>query len=156
MDSQYSLLLGAFQTGFHSYKVLYRGTEGGRGSCEQAVNTILYCELPHLKPEQYEAESNTLSHLYPPVGTQPWQPGPTTSEDELFHVLWLKHPFKTGLDFPKSFSKIKQTVAVSLGPKNIDKSGAGPVAEWLSSRALLQAAQCFVGSSPGRGHGTAH
>ena len=34
--------------------------------------------------------------------------------------------------------------------------GAGPVAEWLSLRALLQAAQCFVGSNPGRGHGTAH
>ena len=35
-------------------------------------------------------------------------------------------------------------------------TGAGPVAEWLSSRAPLQAAQCFVGSNPGRGHGTAH
>ena len=35
-------------------------------------------------------------------------------------------------------------------------SGAGPVAEWLSSRAALQAAQCFVGSNPGRGYGTAH
>ena len=34
--------------------------------------------------------------------------------------------------------------------------GAGPVAEWLSLRAALQAAQCFVGSYPGRGHGTAH
>ena len=30
-----------------------------------------------------------------------------------------------------------------------------PVAEWLSSRALLQAAQCFVSSNPGHGHGTA-
>ena len=28
--------------------------------------------------------------------------------------------------------------------------------KWLSSRAPLQAAQCFVGSNPGRGHGTAH
>src|SRR3712207_5391944 len=36
------------------------------------------------------------------------------------------------------------------------KYGAGPVAEWLSSRAPLQAAQCFVSSNPGRGHGTAH
>ena len=35
-------------------------------------------------------------------------------------------------------------------------TGAGPVAEWLSSRAPLQAAQCLVGSNPGRGHGTAH
>uniref|UniRef100_A0A8C4MMA4 STEAP family member 1 n=1 Tax=Equus asinus TaxID=9793 RepID=A0A8C4MMA4_EQUAS len=35
-------------------------------------------------------------------------------------------------------------------------SGAGPVAEWLSSRTPLQAAQCFVGSNPGRGHGAAH
>ena len=34
--------------------------------------------------------------------------------------------------------------------------GAGPVAEWLSSRSPLQAAQCFVGSNPGHGHGTAH
>ena len=34
--------------------------------------------------------------------------------------------------------------------------GAGPVAEWLSSCALLQAAQCFVGLNPGHGHGTAH
>ena len=34
--------------------------------------------------------------------------------------------------------------------------GAGPMAEWLSSRTPLQAAQCFVGSNPGRGHGTAH
>ena len=34
--------------------------------------------------------------------------------------------------------------------------GAGTVAEWLSSRAPLQAAQCFVGSNPGHGHGTAH
>ena len=34
--------------------------------------------------------------------------------------------------------------------------GAGPVDEWLSSRALLQATQCFVGSNPGRGHGTTH
>src|SRR3712207_5198509 len=37
----------------------------------------------------------------------------------------------------------------------INCPGAGPVAEWLSSRAPLQAAQCFVGSNPGRGHGTA-
>ena len=35
-------------------------------------------------------------------------------------------------------------------------SGAGPVAKWLSSRAPLQAAQYFIGSNPGRGHGTAH
>ena len=35
-------------------------------------------------------------------------------------------------------------------------NGAGPVAEWLSSRAPLKAAQCFVGSNPGRGHDTAH
>ena len=36
------------------------------------------------------------------------------------------------------------------------KSWAGPVTEWLSLRALLQAAQCFVGLNPGRRHGTAH
>ena len=34
-------------------------------------------------------------------------------------------------------------------------TGAGPVAEWLSSGAPLQAAQCFLGSNPGRRHGTA-
>ena len=34
--------------------------------------------------------------------------------------------------------------------------GAGPVAEWLGSRSPLQVAQCFVGSNPGHGHGTAH
>ena len=33
--------------------------------------------------------------------------------------------------------------------------GAGPVAEPLSSHAPLQAAQCFIGSNPGRRHGTA-
>ena len=38
----------------------------------------------------------------------------------------------------------------------IPTSGAGPVAERLSSCAPLQVAQCFVGSNPGRGHGTAH
>ena len=40
--------------------------------------------------------------------------------------------------------------------KNPIPSGAGPVAERLSSCAPLQAAQCFVGSGPGRGHDTAH
>ena len=35
-------------------------------------------------------------------------------------------------------------------------TGAGPVAEWLGSRTPLQVAQCFVGSNPGRRHGTAH
>ena len=34
--------------------------------------------------------------------------------------------------------------------------GAGPVAQWLGSRAPLQAAQCFVGSNPGRRQGIAH
>ena len=38
----------------------------------------------------------------------------------------------------------------------LKSDGAGPMAEWLSSRAPLQAAQCFIGSNPGRGHGTAH
>ena len=40
--------------------------------------------------------------------------------------------------------------------KNLIHTGAGPVVEWLSSHAPLQVAQCFVGSNPGRGHGTAH
>ena len=34
--------------------------------------------------------------------------------------------------------------------------GAGPMAEWLSSHAPLQAAQCFIDLNPGCGHGTAH
>ena len=34
--------------------------------------------------------------------------------------------------------------------------GAGPVAEWLSSRAPASVAQGFTGSDPGRGRGTAH
>ena len=36
------------------------------------------------------------------------------------------------------------------------REGAGPVAERLSSRSPVQAAQCFVGSNPGHRHGTAH
>ena len=44
---------------------------------------------------------------------------------------------------------------INLGKINI-LMGAGPLAEWLGSRSPLRAAQCFVGSSPGRGHGTAH
>ena len=51
-----------------------------------------------------------------------------------------------------TLSEIEMKVLV----KSIGGHGAGPVAEWLSSRAPLQAAQCFVGSNPGRGHGTAH
>ena len=39
---------------------------------------------------------------------------------------------------------------------SIQETGAGPMAEWLSSHALLQAALCFIGSNPGRGYGTAH
>ena len=40
--------------------------------------------------------------------------------------------------------------------KIVTVTGDGPVTEWLSSRAPLQVAQCFVGSNPGCGHGTAH
>ena len=45
---------------------------------------------------------------------------------------------------------------LSWTTSKLKTSGAGPVAEWLSSRAPLQVAQCFVGLNPGRGHGTAH
>ena len=38
--------------------------------------------------------------------------------------------------------------------KNPEKAGAGPVAEWLSSRSTL-VAQGFASLDPGRGHGTA-
>ena len=50
------------------------------------------------------------------------------------------------------------TISASLYPLTLKLSqlGAGPVAEWLSLRAPLQAAQCFVSSNPGRRHGTAH
>ena len=34
------------------------------------------------------------------------------------------------------------------------RGGAGPVAKWLSSHTLLQAAKGFASSSPGRRHGT--
>ena len=56
------------------------------------------------------------------------------------------------------FSRLPEKL-LSRGPeilKEIMLSGAGPVAKRLSSRAPLKAAQCFVGSNPGRGHGTAH
>ena len=39
--------------------------------------------------------------------------------------------------------------------KNL-KSGASPVAEWLSSLCSTSAAQGFTSSDPGRRHGTAH
>ena len=41
---------------------------------------------------------------------------------------------------------------------SIDKNkiGAGPMDQWLSSHAPLQAAQCFIGSNPGWGHDSAH
>ena len=43
-----------------------------------------------------------------------------------------------------------------VGLKIEPLSGAGPVAQWLHSRAPLQAAQCFVSLNPGQGHSTAH
>ena len=47
-------------------------------------------------------------------------------------------------------------LAVIIKGLNLIELGTGPLAEWLSSRAPLQAAQCFLGLNPGRGHGTAH
>ena len=49
----------------------------------------------------------------------------------------------------------KSALKVEIALKN-HVGGAGPVAEWLSSCAPLQVAQCLVGSNPQRGHGTAH
>ena len=46
-------------------------------------------------------------------------------------------------------------VASLLFVKNCVYCGAGPVAEWLSSRSA-SAAQGLTSSDPGRGHGTAH
>lgn len=40
---------------------------GGRGSCEQAVNSLLL-SITLLKSEQYRAESNALPSLYLPNG----------------------------------------------------------------------------------------
>ena len=67
----------------------------------------------------------------------------------------------------KQWNMISVTFCVAQGVSNIQgflniilrsarDIGAGPMAEWLSSHSLLQAAQCFVGSNPGHGHGTAH
>ena len=67
--------------------------------------------------------------------------GATTSHCKMSQRAWAQGAMKKCGLFLKSTSK---------------PLGADPVAEWLSSRAPLQAAQCFVGSSPGRGHGTAH
>ena len=65
---------------------------------------------------------------------------------------WVQVGISSYLHCSKDPNKICLIFSVS----KIHKSGAGPMAEWLSSCALLQAAQCFVGSNPGRGHGTAH
>ena len=43
-----------------------------------------------------------------------------------------------------------------LYSQNSERKGADPIAEWLNSHTPLQMAQCFVGSNPGRGYGTAH
>ena len=53
------------------------------------------------------------------------------------------------------FQKIKSEIIDFVYLEGVSK-GASPVAEWLSSHAPLQAAQCFVGSNPGHGHGSAH
>ena len=53
-------------------------------------------------------------------------------------------------DHGPDFTKMTHFCSLKTTPR-----GAGPVAEWLSSRAPLQAAQGFVGSNPGHGHGTA-
>ena len=56
---------------------------------------------------------------------------------------------------PKLFACISLK-KLKLNLKCVEIREAGPMAEWLSLCAPLQAAQCFVGSNPGRGHGTAH
>ena len=56
----------------------------------------------------------------------------------------------------KGLQKERPELSLSSAPLNQMAGGAGPVAKWLSSHAPLQAAQRFVGSNPGRGHGTAH
>ena len=66
----------------------------------------------------------------------------------------------TGTDLTNNSEAVQEKVLscfceFEIVSKNIF-SGAGPMAEWLGSRAPLQAAQCFVGSNSGRGHGTAH
>ena len=72
------------------------------------------------------------------------------------HLVWFLsfHPILFTFLFLKH-SKFCRGKVRHFGEKWLE-NGAGPVAEWLSARALLQAAQCFVGSGPGRRRGTAH
>ena len=69
--------------------------------------------------------------------------------EQSFGDLW-----DTGEEKDKGAGRMFQEI-ISKNVKNLIK-GAGPVAEWLSSHSPLQAAQCFVGSNPGHGHGTTH
>lgn len=65
---------------------------GGRGSCEQAVNSLLL-RITLLKSEQYRAESNALPSLYLPNGDmEPWQPGPPTLVRPSLGRQTLPHP----------------------------------------------------------------
>ena len=67
---------------------------------------------------------------------------------------------ETGREKGKEWGEEKRKSAICCLSIETLKSkaqrGAGPVAEWLSLCAPLQAAQCFLSSNPGRGHGTAH
>ena len=52
----------------------------------------------------------------------------------------------------RNFEKFKHFIYSKIN----QQGAAGPMAKWLSWRTPLQAGQCFIGSNPRRGHGTAH
>ena len=60
------------------------------------------------------------------------------------------------VEIVKGFVYLGSVINVNRDCRQETKKGAGPIAEWLGSCAPLQVTQCFVGSNPGRGHGTAH
>ena len=72
-----------------------------------------------------------------------------TGVEKTFHKI--QHPLNSQNQKQKGVSSSVKRYLL----KTHRYRGPGPVAEWLSSRAPLQAAQCFVGSNPGCEHGTA-
>ena len=78
-----------------------------------------------------------------------------TSIGSLLKNYWNEKIIPVSEKLSNDYSLIKVTM-LELIELRKNSLGAGPVAEWLSLHAPLQAAQCFIGSNPGRGHGTAH
>src|SRR3712207_7911759 len=69
-----------------------------------------------------------------------------------FFLMIRRPPRSTLVPYTTLFRSLRE-YQEALSKTNPPPLRAGPVAEWLSPRAPLQAAQCFVGSNPGRGHG---